>query len=1154
MKSLIKYVIILLAAVLVCLISFGIVLILGWPWWVGFFLLIGFAGLAMAAFIVRQILKKKKEQEFVSRIIEQDEAYIKTLKDDEKKNFTELQDRFREAINALKGSHLKKLGNPLYVLPWYMVLGESGSGKTTAIKSARLSSPFAEMNRVSGFSGTKNCDWWFFEQAIIIDTAGRYAIPVDDGRDRDEWQKFLNLLAKYRKKEPLSGLVVTVSADSLVESAPEKLEEEGREIKKRISELMRVLGSKFPVYVLVTKCDLIQGMTQFSGQLPEESLNQAFGAINNNTSQEYNTFIDSAMNTLSERLAALRLVIFHKPQSLDPALLLFPEEFRKMKSGLALFLKGVFEVNPYQETPMFRGLYFSSGQQQGSPYSHFLNSLGLIEERDMLPNTSKGLFLHDFFASILPSERGLFTPTRQALAWNRLTKNLGLMAWLAIGIAICGLLSFSFVRNLGIIRGVPAEFFNKQAITGEMTADASYMEKFRDSIFRIEKKNRSWWMPSFGLIQSREVEKLLKKQYCRTYDSMLLNPYDRQLSAAVTNISVSGSESETGLYAIHIVSRMIMVRNRINDDLGPDDAQKYALTAPGIDNRDVSGQMMGLYFWRLVWEEDKTRLEGEMKNLKSLLEVILKNRQDLHWVTGWVNEMYPGYAVTLKSFWGGSNPVLDDVQVAPAFTANGKKQLDLFLADMETAVSDPVLITSRKQEFVSWYKTAYLEAWHNFGLVFPQGEQRLKGQEEWKLAARKMGGSGPYIALIKKMAGELKPYSTGNDPAWMKLVMEIDSLGAVAAVADTGAVSKAAETVEKLKEKFKNKSEVTSATEQIKMPSKFNEAKALNEYIKSLAKAAQIVTTSRQAAFQAASQTFNEDPSKSPVLPAVNAFKMLMGASQIPSTEPFWSLVSGPVNFIWAYTCQETACRLQEIWEKEVLVEVQGISDPMQLNQLMFSPEGYGTKFIKGPAAPFVSRSVSGGYSARQVIGRTIPFEAAFKGFFSRARVGQAVSAAPSGPPPDSTVIIEGLPTETNEGATTQPNATHLELQCDQLQTLVNMNYPVRKAFTWSSQRCTGVTFTIDVGGITLTKNYSGPDAFVSFLKDFPGGSRTFSASEFPGKSASLRAMGIRFIKVHYRFSGHEAVLKAKAKEAQAQAEATAPGALPARIASCWVP
>jgi type VI secretion system protein ImpL len=328
----------------------------------------------------------------------------------------------------------------------------------------------------------------------------------------------------------------------------------------------------------------------------------------------------------------------------------------------------------------------------------------------------------------------------------------------------------------------------------------------------------------------------------------------------------------------------------------------------------------------------------------------------------------------------------------------------------------------------------------------------------------------------------------------------------------------------------------------------------LNEYIRSLAKAAQVVTTSRQAAFQAASQTFNDDPSQSPVLPGVNAVKRLMGASLVPATEQFFSLVSAPINFLWAYTCQEASCRLQNIWEKEVLVEVQGINDPMQLNQLMFSPEGYGTKFIKGPAAPFVSRSVGGGYSAKQVIGRTIPFEMAFKGFFSRARVGQAVVAAPAGPPPDSTVIVEGLPTETNEGARTQPNATRIELQCDQLQSLVNMNYPVRKAFTWSSQRCTGVTFAIDVGSITLTRSYSGPDAFVAFLKDFPGGSRTFRASEFPGKKASLRAMGISFIKVHYRFSGHETVLKAKAKEAQAQAQAEAPGTLPAIISTCWAP
>ena len=99
-------------------------------------------------------------------------------------------------------------------------MGESGSGKTTSIGSAKLSSPFAEVTRTSGISGTRNCDWWFFEQAIILDTAGRYTIPVDEGRDKEEWQGFLKLLVKYRKKEPLHGLIVTVAADKLLKADP----------------------------------------------------------------------------------------------------------------------------------------------------------------------------------------------------------------------------------------------------------------------------------------------------------------------------------------------------------------------------------------------------------------------------------------------------------------------------------------------------------------------------------------------------------------------------------------------------------------------------------------------------------------------------------------------------------------------------------------------------------------------------------------------------------------------------------------------------------------------------------------------------------------------------------------------------------------------
>ena len=254
---------------LACLLVFVVVDRIGGQWWVAICILVGLLGLWLGFIFLKKIWLRRREQKFVNKVIQQDEFYLKNLGEKEKQSSKELQGRWKEAIDILRKSHLRKYGNPLYVLPWYMVIGESGSGKTTAIKSARLSSPFAEVSRTSGISGTRNCDWWFFEQAILIDTAGRYAIPIDEGRDKEEWKRFLSLLLRYRKKEPLNGLVVTIAADKLAVSSPGQLEESGKSIRRRIDELMHVLGTKFPVYVLVTKCDLVRGMTQFCEQISE---------------------------------------------------------------------------------------------------------------------------------------------------------------------------------------------------------------------------------------------------------------------------------------------------------------------------------------------------------------------------------------------------------------------------------------------------------------------------------------------------------------------------------------------------------------------------------------------------------------------------------------------------------------------------------------------------------------------------------------------------------------------------------------------------------------------------------------------------------------------------------------------------------------------
>lgn len=68
-----------------------------------------------------------------------------------------------------------------------MVVGSPGDGKTTALLNTGLQFPLAEqMEQTSRIltvpgGGTLHCDWWFTNEAVLIDTAGRYARHDDGG-------------------------------------------------------------------------------------------------------------------------------------------------------------------------------------------------------------------------------------------------------------------------------------------------------------------------------------------------------------------------------------------------------------------------------------------------------------------------------------------------------------------------------------------------------------------------------------------------------------------------------------------------------------------------------------------------------------------------------------------------------------------------------------------------------------------------------------------------------------------------------------------------------------------------------------------------------------------------------------------------------------
>ena len=362
--------------------TFWFVLRQHWPWWVGLVILVGIFGLWMGFLFLKKYFFRRREKHFVKQIIEQDDSAIRGAPIHERQQLKDLQARWQESIGLLRGSYLKKKGNPLYVLPWYLVIGESGVGKTTAIKSSRLTSPLTEIASTPGISSTKNCDWWFFEEAIILDTAGRYTIPVDEGADKEEWEKFLTLLARYRKKEPINGLIVVVSADKIM-GTDGMLVEEGQGIRKRIDALMRILGARFPVYLMVSKVDLVWGMTDFNSLLPEGILNQAMGHLNERLTNNCQEFLEETMRVVSDRLKDIRLELVNSNENVGPGVLIFPNEFDRLGPGLEAFVEGAFKESTYQETPLLRGIFFSSGHQEDAPLVPLFQDILPKEKRDV---------------------------------------------------------------------------------------------------------------------------------------------------------------------------------------------------------------------------------------------------------------------------------------------------------------------------------------------------------------------------------------------------------------------------------------------------------------------------------------------------------------------------------------------------------------------------------------------------------------------------------------------------------------------------------------------------------------------------------------------------------------------------------------------------
>ncbi|MCF6232415.1 MAG: type VI secretion system membrane subunit TssM [Rhodobacteraceae bacterium] len=392
----------------------------------------------------------------------------------------ELRGKFKTAMAELKKS--KNGRRHLSELPWYVMIGPPGAGKTTAIVNSGLQFPLADKlgkAAIGGVGGTRNCDWWFTNNAVLIDTAGRYTTQESDAEgDNSAWLGFLGLLKKYRKRQPINGAMVAISLSDLLLQDELTQKNHAQAIRRRLNELREKLGVRFPVYVLFTKADLIAGFSEFYDNLGKEDREQVWGftlpldkkkgELSSVAAfdQEFALLLGQLNAQLLERMQS---ETDHQRRALVAG---FPAQVAAMRSVAKEFLNEVFQDNKFEKRHMLRGIYFTSGTQEGTPIDRLM--LGMAQTfgigRQAIgtgQGTGRSFFLTRLFESVIFPEAGLVSSDDKVERRYRWTRRLAIAATVLVAFITGTLWTISFLENSDLIEQAQeqVEEYQEAAVT-----------------------------------------------------------------------------------------------------------------------------------------------------------------------------------------------------------------------------------------------------------------------------------------------------------------------------------------------------------------------------------------------------------------------------------------------------------------------------------------------------------------------------------------------------------------------------------------------------------------------------------------------------------------------------------------------------------------
>ena len=286
-------------------------------------------------------------------------------------SYTDLTTGTEEAVQYLKSSNLGAAGrDAVYGLPWYIVAGQPRSGKSSLVISSNLNFqtlPSQRQSEQSFVRPTPNVDWRVTSDAVFVDTAGRYQT---EGLDADEWSSMLETLKKYRGNRPVDGFILVVDAERVLKADDREIEEMAKVQRSRLDEAMQRLKVKFPVYLVFSHADAIEGFRDSFSASKQEDKTLVWGAtIPIEKSDNAQALFDNEYAILHDSLMKRRIARLSAPFPPVRQLRIFnfPLHFGSARRKFGAFVNALFRPNPFSQNPFLRGFYFTAAPAAKAP-------------------------------------------------------------------------------------------------------------------------------------------------------------------------------------------------------------------------------------------------------------------------------------------------------------------------------------------------------------------------------------------------------------------------------------------------------------------------------------------------------------------------------------------------------------------------------------------------------------------------------------------------------------------------------------------------------------------------------------------------------------------------------------------------------------------